>query len=158
MRPSDRREGRLTSGSGTRPARTSRHVPLLIQRSSIKIANTCRADRRWCNAGLAPDPRTAPRADERGAGAGARSIRPTRGGAAQGGEDLPMRSVRDHRRGRVRFVSRGGLKLDGALGRDRHDAAGIVCLDGGQGTGGFTDALLQRGAIQGGRVDVGTAS
>lgn len=54
-----------------------------------------------------------------------------------------------------RYVSRGGLKLDGAL-----RAAGLVvggwrCLDVGQSTGGFTDCLLQQGAAQVTGVDVG---
>jgi 23S rRNA (cytidine1920-2'-O)/16S rRNA (cytidine1409-2'-O)-methyltransferase len=55
----------------------------------------------------------------------------------------------------LRFVSRGGLKLDGALARTGVEVAGRVCLDVGQGTGGFTDALLQRGAAQVVGVDVG---
>ena len=55
-----------------------------------------------------------------------------------------------------RFVSRGGDKLDGAL--DRFDIAvdGARCLDAGSSTGGFTDALLQRGAAHVVAVDVGT--
>ncbi|RMX03445.1 TlyA family RNA methyltransferase [Corticibacter populi] len=55
----------------------------------------------------------------------------------------------------ARYVSRGGLKLEGAL-----DACGLVvrgwrCLDVGQSTGGFTDCLLQRGAAAVVGVDVG---
>src|SRR5947209_18303636 len=46
----------------------------------------------------------------------------------------------------LRFVSRGGLKLDAALTRIGLDVAGMICLDVGQSTGGFTDVLLQRGA------------
>ena len=55
----------------------------------------------------------------------------------------------------LRFVSRGGLKLDAALARSGIDVAGFVCLDVGQGTGGFTDVLLQRGAARVVGVDVG---
>ena len=45
-----------------------------------------------------------------------------------------------------RFVSRGALKLEGALARSGLDVRGAVCLDIGQSTGGFTDCLLQAGA------------
>jgi 23S rRNA (cytidine1920-2'-O)/16S rRNA (cytidine1409-2'-O)-methyltransferase len=54
------------------------------------------------------------------------------------------------------YVSRGGLKLAGALQRFAIDPAGKVCLDIGASTGGFTDALLQAGAIRVHAVDVGT--
>ena len=54
-----------------------------------------------------------------------------------------------------RFVSRGGLKLDGALSRAGQDVTGLHCLDVGQSTGGFTDCLLQCGAAQVIGVDVG---
>lgn len=54
-----------------------------------------------------------------------------------------------------RFVSRGGLKLDGALVHCGIDVTGLRCLDVGQSSGGFTDALLQRGAAQVVGVDVG---
>jgi 23S rRNA (cytidine1920-2'-O)/16S rRNA (cytidine1409-2'-O)-methyltransferase len=54
-----------------------------------------------------------------------------------------------------RFVSRGGLKLEGALARCGLNVGGWHCLDVGQSTGGFTDALLQAGAAQVVGVDVG---
>ncbi|MFP8779598.1 TlyA family RNA methyltransferase [Hydrogenophaga sp. RWCD_12] len=54
-----------------------------------------------------------------------------------------------------RFVSRGGLKLDGALLRCGLDVTGLLCLDVGQSSGGFTDCLLQRGAMKVVGVDVG---
>ncbi|WP_018412779.1 TlyA family RNA methyltransferase [Methyloversatilis thermotolerans] len=54
-----------------------------------------------------------------------------------------------------RYVSRGGLKLAGALARTGIDVAGQVCLDVGQSTGGFTDCLLQQGAQGVVGVDVG---
>jgi 23S rRNA (cytidine1920-2'-O)/16S rRNA (cytidine1409-2'-O)-methyltransferase len=54
-----------------------------------------------------------------------------------------------------RYVSRGGLKLAGALAHTGLDVAGRACLDVGQSTGGFTDCLLQAGAAQVVGVDVG---
>ena len=54
-----------------------------------------------------------------------------------------------------RYVSRGGLKLEGALARTGQAVAGRRCLDVGQSTGGFTDCLLQQGAAQVVGVDVG---
>ncbi len=58
-------------------------------------------------------------------------------------------------RSEARFVSRAGLKLEGALQRLGLPVAGAVCLDLGQSTGGFTDCLLQRGAAHVVGVDVG---
>ena len=54
------------------------------------------------------------------------------------------------------FVSRGGLKLDAALDHFAIAVAGLVCLDIGASTGGFTDCLLQRGAARVHAVDVGS--
>ena len=54
-----------------------------------------------------------------------------------------------------RYVSRGGLKLAGALKACALDVSGLVCLDVGQSTGGFTDCLLQAGAARVVGVDVG---
>ena len=54
-----------------------------------------------------------------------------------------------------RFVSRGGLKLEGALARSRLDVRGITALDIGQSTGGFSDCLLQAGAAKVIGVEVG---
>ncbi len=54
-----------------------------------------------------------------------------------------------------RFVSRGALKLEGALARSGLDVRGTVCLDIGQSTGGFTDCLLQAGATKVVGVEVG---
>src|SRR5580658_7724546 len=53
------------------------------------------------------------------------------------------------------FVSRGGVKLAGALDAFHLDVAGLSCLDIGASTGGFTDCLLQRGASRVVAVDVG---
>jgi len=57
--------------------------------------------------------------------------------------------------GHLRFVSRGGLKLEAALREFSIDAAGLTCLDVGASTGGFTDCLLQHGARKVCAVDVG---
>jgi len=56
-----------------------------------------------------------------------------------------------------RFVGRGGFKLDPVLEAWSLPVAGKVFLDAGSSTGGFTDALLQRGALRVHAVDVGTA-
>lgn len=54
------------------------------------------------------------------------------------------------------FVSRGGIKLAAALDRWGINPAGWTCFDAGASTGGFTDCLLQRGAVRVYAVDVGT--
>ena len=54
------------------------------------------------------------------------------------------------------FVSRGGLKLAGALDLWGIEPVGFTCFDAGSSTGGFTDCLLQRGAAKVYAVDVGT--
>jgi len=53
------------------------------------------------------------------------------------------------------YVSRGGVKLAGALDAFSVDPTGLTCLDVGASTGGFTDCLLQRGATRVVAVDVG---
>ena len=54
-----------------------------------------------------------------------------------------------------RFVSRGGLKLEHALGHFQIEVSGQTAIDLGASTGGFTDCLLQRGAAKVYAVDVG---
>jgi 23S rRNA (cytidine1920-2'-O)/16S rRNA (cytidine1409-2'-O)-methyltransferase len=54
-----------------------------------------------------------------------------------------------------RFVSRGGEKLDAALQAFGISVNGLVCADVGSSTGGFTDCLLQRGALKVYAMDVG---
>ena len=56
----------------------------------------------------------------------------------------------------MKYVGRGGLKLEDALDAFRIDPGGKLCLDIGASTGGFTDCLLQRGAAKVFAVDVGT--
>jgi len=53
-----------------------------------------------------------------------------------------------------RYVSRGGIKLENALESLGIDVSGRECLDVGASTGGFTDCLLQRGAVRVAAVDV----
>jgi 23S rRNA (cytidine1920-2'-O)/16S rRNA (cytidine1409-2'-O)-methyltransferase len=55
----------------------------------------------------------------------------------------------------LKFVSRGGLKLERALEHWRIDVNGKICLDVGASTGGFTDCLLQHGAARVIAVDTG---
>ena len=56
-----------------------------------------------------------------------------------------------------KYVSRGGIKLEGALEDFAIDPAGSVCLDIGSSNGGFTDCLLQHGAVRVYAVDVNMA-
>jgi 23S rRNA (cytidine1920-2'-O)/16S rRNA (cytidine1409-2'-O)-methyltransferase len=55
----------------------------------------------------------------------------------------------------IPYVSRGGLKMEAALTRFHLDVSGMLCLDVGASTGGFTDCLLQRGAARVIALDVG---
>ncbi len=72
------------------------------------------------------------------------------------GEDLPDGcELRINDNAELRFVSRAGLKLDAALDHCGISVEGLHCLDAGQSTGGFTDALLQRGAAHVVGIDVG---
>jgi len=57
--------------------------------------------------------------------------------------------------GDMPYVSRGGLKLEGALKELNLTIADCTCLDVGASTGGFTDCLLQNGAARVYAVDVG---
>lgn len=66
------------------------------------------------------------------------------------GTDEPIEVLRQRR-----FVSRGGEKLEGALEAFGIDVMGVSAIDAGSSTGGFTDCLLQRGAVRVFAVDVG---
>jgi 23S rRNA (cytidine1920-2'-O)/16S rRNA (cytidine1409-2'-O)-methyltransferase len=55
----------------------------------------------------------------------------------------------------LKYVSRGGLKLERALAEFRVDPSGWTCADIGASTGGFTDCLLQHGAAKVYAIDVG---
>ena len=56
----------------------------------------------------------------------------------------------------LKYVSRGGLKLEKAVEMYGLDLAGKICIDIGSSTGGFTDCMLQNGAIKVYAIDVGT--
>jgi 23S rRNA (cytidine1920-2'-O)/16S rRNA (cytidine1409-2'-O)-methyltransferase len=67
-------------------------------------------------------------------------------------EDAPLEvRGKDHP-----WVSRGGIKLDHGLTHFGFDVTGVIALDVGSSTGGFTDVLLSRGATKVYAVDVGT--
>lgn len=55
----------------------------------------------------------------------------------------------------LKYVSRGGLKLEKAMTHFGVELAGKVCMDVGASTGGFTDCMLQNGAVKVYSVDVG---
>ncbi len=55
----------------------------------------------------------------------------------------------------LKYVSRGGLKLEKAMTHFGLDLTGKVCMDVGSSTGGFTDCMLQNGAVRVYAVDVG---
>lgn len=113
-----------------------------------------RADQLLVAHGLAPTRSVAQRLIANGA---AEWASPT-GWAAlrKAGEDLPdTAQLRVTDDAELRYVSRGGLKLEGALKRSGFDVAGHTVLDVGQSTGGFTDCLLAHGARHVVGVDVG---
>jgi 23S rRNA (cytidine1920-2'-O)/16S rRNA (cytidine1409-2'-O)-methyltransferase len=66
-------------------------------------------------------------------------------------EDANLRMLGDD----LRYVSRGGLKLEGALKTWGIDVTGLACADIGASTGGFTDCMLQQGAATVLAVDTG---
>lgn len=70
---------------------------------------------------------------------------------AQVQEDASIRMLGED----LRYVSRGGLKLERALEHWKIDIAGKVCLDVGASTGGFTDCLLQHDAARVIAIDTG---
>ncbi len=71
------------------------------------------------------------------------------------GTSLSIDVVLRRKNAPTRFVSRGGDKLDAALQRFSVEVSGKICADFGASTGGFTDALLQRGAVRVHAIDVG---
>lgn len=66
-------------------------------------------------------------------------------------EDVNLRLLGED----LRYVSRGGLKLEGALATWSIDVAGLSCADVGASTGGFTDCMLQNGAATVLAIDTG---
>ncbi|MBN8488196.1 MAG: TlyA family RNA methyltransferase [Burkholderiales bacterium] len=113
-----------------------------------------RVDQLIVQRGLAPSRSAAQRLIEHGA---VRWLGPTGWQVPKkAGEDLPegcQLEVTDD--AELRWVSRGGLKLAGALRQAGLDLAGAVALDVGQSTGGFTEVLLDAGCRAVFGVDVG---
>jgi 23S rRNA (cytidine1920-2'-O)/16S rRNA (cytidine1409-2'-O)-methyltransferase len=71
------------------------------------------------------------------------------------GAPIAEDSVLEVRGATLKYVSRGGLKLEKALDSFQITPEGKTCLDCGASTGGFTDCMLQRGAVRVYAVDVG---
>ena len=113
-----------------------------------------RADQLLLQRGLAPTRSAAQRLIDAGA---VRWLGP-KGWAVprKAGEDLPEGCQVEVTDGaELRYVSRGGLKLEAAVERCGLSVAGAKALDAGQSTGGFTDLLLQRGAERVVGIEVG---
>lgn len=71
------------------------------------------------------------------------------------GTAFPDTSVIEVRGNTLKYVSRGGLKLEKAMTHFDVTLEGKVCMDVGSSTGGFTDCMLQNGAVKVYAVDVG---
>jgi 23S rRNA (cytidine1920-2'-O)/16S rRNA (cytidine1409-2'-O)-methyltransferase len=113
-----------------------------------------RADQLLVAQGLAPTRSAAQRLIDSGAAEWAA----VKGWVAirKAGEDLPETAqFRITNDAELRYVSRGGLKLEGALQASGLSVQGLTVLDIGQSTGGFTDCLLKSGALRVIGIDVG---
>ena len=71
------------------------------------------------------------------------------------GASFPEEAVIEVRGSTLKYVSRGGLKLEKAVSEFGVKPEGKVCMDVGASTGGFTDCMLQNGAVKVYAVDVG---
>lgn len=71
------------------------------------------------------------------------------------GQTVPNDSIIEIKGGQLKYVSRGGLKLEKAVLEYSLDLRGKICMDIGASTGGFTDCMLQNGAKKVFAVDVG---
>lgn len=117
-----------------------------------------RADQLLVRRGLAPSRTAAKRLIESGrvrhaqAAHGGRAWQAVAKASLDLPEDTPLDLLPDSA---DRYVSRGGLKLAGALAHTGLSVNGAICLDVGQSTGGFTDCLLKAGAARVVGVDVG---
>ena len=72
------------------------------------------------------------------------------------GSNFPAEAVIEVRGNTLKYVSRGGLKLEKAMENFDVTLAGKICMDVGSSTGGFTDCMLQNGAKFVYSIDVGT--
>ncbi len=75
--------------------------------------------------------------------------------ALKPGEEIKKEDSIEIRGETLRYVSRGGLKLEKAMRNFSIDLNGKICMDVGASTGGFTDCMLQNGAVKVYSVDVG---
>ena len=107
-----------------------------------------RLDEELVSQGLCPDAKSAERLILAGLVSNSSECLTSPGRKVARGEPL-------HVKGSKRYVSRGGLKLEGALDAFGLDVRGLSCVDVGASTGGFTDCLLQHGAASVLAVDVG---
>ncbi|HBN57489.1 MAG TPA: TlyA family rRNA (cytidine-2'-O)-methyltransferase [Lachnospiraceae bacterium] len=71
------------------------------------------------------------------------------------GSAFPEKAVIEVKENPLKYVSRGGLKLEKAMMHFDLSVRGKVCMDVGSSTGGFTDCMLQNGAVKVYAVDVG---
>ena len=120
------------SGNAHKKTGLTRLDRLLVERG---IAESCEQARAMIMAGIVEVP-------------GGKQTRPTAGMRVHDDERVAVKA-------RPRYVSRGGDKLAHALEAFGLDPRGKTALDVGASTGGFTDCLLQRGAVRVYAVDVG---
>ncbi len=71
------------------------------------------------------------------------------------GSSFPETANIEHRGQKLKYVSRGGLKLEKAMASFPVKLDGKICMDIGASTGGFTDCMLQNGAVKVYSIDVG---
>lgn len=131
--------------------RTSRPTPLPVETPVLpRLRGGVRLDTLLVEQGLAASRTTARRMIEAGrvAHAGTVITKP----ALELPTDACLTVLADDDE---RYVSRGGLKLAGALAHSRLSVEAAICLDVGQSTGGFSDCLLQAGAQRVVGVEVG---
>ncbi len=72
------------------------------------------------------------------------------------GTTFPVDARIEVRGSKLKYVSRGGLKLEKAIVNYGLDLTGKICMDIGSSTGGFTDCMLQNGAVKVYAIDSGT--
>ncbi len=75
--------------------------------------------------------------------------------ADKAGMDISEKDIIEVRGSKLKYVSRGGLKLEKAMSEFQISLEGNICGDFGASTGGFSDCMLQNGAIKVYAVDVG---
>lgn len=130
--------------------RTSRPPVLAVEPPAPRLRSGVRLDTLLVEQGLVPSRTAARRAVEAGRVSWESEV------LSKVSQELPADAVlvlaEDEE---DRYVSRGGLKLAGALNASGLVVTGKTCLDVGQSTGGFTDCLLQAGAARVVGVDVG---